>query len=91
MENSCLVGLGPGPNPTTSNYNASVVKYYNVTSSRLRFEKNNIFFYFEERSIILDFEVFSSHTYMVMIKNLNLPNLSFVCKVRPELIHQIDK
>jgi hypothetical protein len=32
----------PGANPTTSSYNASVVKIYNATSSLLRFEIKNI-------------------------------------------------
>jgi hypothetical protein len=30
-----------GTNPTTSIYNASVVKIYDATSSRVRFEKQN--------------------------------------------------
>jgi hypothetical protein len=41
----------PGANPTTSRYNASVVKIYNATSSLLRFQIKNIFFYnFEKHS-----------------------------------------
>jgi hypothetical protein len=28
----------PGPNPTTSSYNASVVNFYNTTGSLARFE-----------------------------------------------------
>jgi hypothetical protein len=38
----------PGANPTTVSYNASVVKIYNATSSLVRFENKNIFFYFEK-------------------------------------------
>jgi hypothetical protein len=34
--------LGPGANPTTSIYNASVVNFYNATGSLARFE-NKIF------------------------------------------------
>jgi hypothetical protein len=33
------VVLAPGPNPTTSIYNASVVNFYNCTGSLARFEK----------------------------------------------------
>jgi hypothetical protein len=40
----------PGPNPTTSINNASVVNFYNATGSLARFENKNIFFYFEKRS-----------------------------------------
>jgi hypothetical protein len=39
-----------GPNPTTSSYNASVVNFYNATSSLVRFEIKNIFFFFQKRS-----------------------------------------
>jgi hypothetical protein len=38
----------PGPNNPTSSYNASVVNFYNDTSSLVRFEIKNIFFYFEK-------------------------------------------
>jgi hypothetical protein len=33
VENPEVVGFGPGANPTTMSYNASVVKIYNATSS----------------------------------------------------------
>jgi hypothetical protein len=42
-----------GPNPTTSIYNASVVNFYNATGSLARFENQNILFYFEKRSSLL--------------------------------------
>jgi hypothetical protein len=32
-------------------YNASAVKIYNATSSLVRFENNNIFAYYENRSM----------------------------------------
>jgi hypothetical protein len=41
-----------GANPTTSSYNASVVHFYNATGSLACFE-NNISFYFEKRSSLL--------------------------------------
>jgi hypothetical protein len=44
--------LSPGANPTTSSYNASVVKIYNATGSLERFENKNIFFCFERCSIL---------------------------------------
>jgi hypothetical protein len=34
-----------GANPTTVSYNANDVKIYNATSSLVRFENRNIFFY----------------------------------------------
>jgi hypothetical protein len=37
----------PGANPTIVSYNASAVKFYNTTSSLVRFENKTIFFYFE--------------------------------------------
>jgi hypothetical protein len=37
-----------GPIPTTSSNDASVVNFYNATSSLVRFENENIFFYFEK-------------------------------------------
>jgi hypothetical protein len=40
-----VVGLAPGPNPTIVNYNASVVKIYNTTSSLVFFENKIIFSY----------------------------------------------
>jgi hypothetical protein len=43
----------PGANPTTSIYNASVVKFYNATGSLARFGNKNISFYFEKRSSLL--------------------------------------
>jgi hypothetical protein len=33
-----VVRLTPGPNPTTSIYNASVVNFYNATGSLARYE-----------------------------------------------------
>jgi hypothetical protein len=36
-----------GANPTTVSYNARVVKIYSGTSSLVRFENKNVFFYFE--------------------------------------------
>jgi hypothetical protein len=42
------LSLSPGANPTTPSYNASVVKLYNATSSQVRFEIKNIFFFFEK-------------------------------------------
>jgi hypothetical protein len=33
-----IVGLTPGPNPTTSSYNANVANIYNATGSLARFE-----------------------------------------------------
>jgi hypothetical protein len=46
-----VVGLGPGANPTTLIYNASIVKFYSATGSLARFEnKKNILFCFEKRS-----------------------------------------
>jgi hypothetical protein len=41
-------GANPGPNPTTSIYNASVVNFYNATGSLARFENKNILFYLEK-------------------------------------------
>jgi hypothetical protein len=41
----------PGPNPTIASYSASVVKIYNSTSSLVRFENKNIFFYFEKKTL----------------------------------------
>jgi hypothetical protein len=46
----------PGPNPTTSIYNASFVNFYNAsfvnfynaTGSLVRFENKNILFFFEK-------------------------------------------
>jgi hypothetical protein len=38
LVNSKVVGLAPGPNPTTSIYNASVVNFYNAAGSLARFE-----------------------------------------------------
>jgi hypothetical protein len=47
--NSKVVGLAPGPSPTTSIYDASVVKISTATSSLLRFEiKRHISFKVEE-------------------------------------------
>jgi hypothetical protein len=43
----------PGPNHTTSIYNASVVIFYNATGSLARSENKNILFYFEKHSILL--------------------------------------
>jgi hypothetical protein len=40
----------PGPNPTTSIYNASVVNVYNTMGSLARFKNTNILFYFKKRS-----------------------------------------
>jgi hypothetical protein len=37
--------LIPGPNPTIVSYDAGAVKIYNATSSLVRFENKNIFFY----------------------------------------------
>jgi hypothetical protein len=37
-----VVGLSPGPNPTTLIYNASLVNFYNATGSLARFENKNI-------------------------------------------------
>jgi hypothetical protein len=34
-----------GADPTTCNYNASVVNFYNATSTRARFENKNIFIF----------------------------------------------
>jgi hypothetical protein len=45
---SILLFAGPGANPMTSSYNASVVKIYNATGSLTRFENNIIFFCFEK-------------------------------------------
>jgi hypothetical protein len=42
------VPVEPGPNPTTSIYNASVVNFYNATGSLARFENKNVLFYFEK-------------------------------------------
>jgi hypothetical protein len=42
---NALVFLLRGANPTTVSYSASVVKFYNATSSLVRFEDINIFFY----------------------------------------------
>jgi hypothetical protein len=44
--NSEVVSLAPGANPTITSYNDSPVKMYNATSSLVRFENQNIFFYF---------------------------------------------
>jgi hypothetical protein len=41
--------LFPGPDPTIASYNASVVKFYNATSSLARFVIN--FLYFKKRSM----------------------------------------
>jgi hypothetical protein len=46
------VGLAPGPNPTTSIYNASVVNFYSTTGSLARLESKNILFYFEKCSCL---------------------------------------
>jgi hypothetical protein len=40
-------------NPTIMSYNASAVKNYNATSSLVRSETKNIFFYLEKRSSLL--------------------------------------
>jgi hypothetical protein len=45
--------LHPGPNPTTSIYNASVVNFYNFKGSIARFENKNSLFYFEKSSSLL--------------------------------------
>jgi hypothetical protein len=37
-----------GSNPTIASYNASAVKIYSATSSLVRFENKNIFFYFKK-------------------------------------------
>jgi hypothetical protein len=42
-----------GANPTTASYNASAVQTYNATSSLVRFENKNIFFYYEKRSSLV--------------------------------------
>jgi hypothetical protein len=42
-----------GANPTIARHNASVVNFYRATGSLAGFEKKNIFFYFEKRSILL--------------------------------------
>jgi hypothetical protein len=36
--------LAPEANPTIASYNASIVNFYNATSSLARFENKNIFF-----------------------------------------------
>jgi hypothetical protein len=43
----------PGANPTIASYNASAVKIYTTTSSLVRFENKNVFFYYEKRSSLL--------------------------------------
>jgi hypothetical protein len=43
----------PGANPTIASYNASVVNFYNATGSLARFENENILFFFEKRSSLL--------------------------------------
>jgi hypothetical protein len=45
--------LRPGANPTTSSYNASVVKIYNATSSLVRFQNQNYFLVLWKRSTLL--------------------------------------
>jgi hypothetical protein len=45
--------FAPGANPTTSNYNASVVKIYNATGSLARYENMKIFFCFVKRCSLL--------------------------------------
>jgi hypothetical protein len=47
--NSSVVGLAPGPNPTTSINSASVANFYD-TGSLARFENKNISLYSEKRS-----------------------------------------
>jgi hypothetical protein len=42
-----------GANPTTSSYNASVLKILNAMSNLVRFQNINIFLYFKKRSILL--------------------------------------
>jgi hypothetical protein len=37
--------LTPGANPTTASYKASAVEIYSATSSLVRFENTNIFYY----------------------------------------------
>jgi hypothetical protein len=39
-------------NPANVSYNASAVKIYSATSSQVRFENKNIFFYFEKRTML---------------------------------------
>jgi hypothetical protein len=46
--NSKVVGLDPVADPATVSNNAGVVKNYNATSSRVRFENKIIFFYLEK-------------------------------------------
>jgi hypothetical protein len=53
VENSKVVGLAPGPNPTIVSYNASAVKIYNATSSLVCFENKNIFFCLKKRSSLV--------------------------------------
>jgi hypothetical protein len=40
----------PGANPTIVSYNARAVKFFNATSSLVRFENKNVFFCFEKCS-----------------------------------------
>jgi hypothetical protein len=36
-----------GANPTIASYNASVVNFYNATSSLVRFKNKTVFFYYK--------------------------------------------
>jgi hypothetical protein len=45
--------LWSAASPTIASCNASAVKFYNATSSLVRFENKNIFSYFEKRSSLL--------------------------------------
>jgi hypothetical protein len=50
-ENSEIVELVPGANPTIVSYNASVVKIYIATSSPVRLENKIYFFCFEKNAL----------------------------------------
>jgi hypothetical protein len=43
----------PGANPTIISYNTSAVKIYNAKSNQEHFESKNMFFYFEQRTSLL--------------------------------------
>jgi hypothetical protein len=53
-----ILGLDPRVVPTIVIYNASAVKIYNNTSSLVRFENKNIYFFYEKRSSLLQTRFF---------------------------------